>query len=71
MNFQPRDSHSSCLFKFNHILKFLPNLKVGNVLLISKSIKKLLPTYSDGWFTFCFDIHKYQKNAITVGAINF
>ena len=43
MNFHPRDSHSSPLFKSNHILKFENDILIEDILLISVSINQLLP----------------------------
>ena len=86
MNFQSRDSHSSPLFKSNHILKLEDKILIENILFINKSLNNLLPPIP----SFCSDVHNYQtvsstsdkifkpsyrtdsfgKNSITIGAIN-
>ena len=43
MNFQSRDSHSSPLFKSNHILKLQDKIIIENILFINKSFNNLLP----------------------------
>ena len=85
MSFQPTDSHSSPLLKSYHILK-LEDKILENITFVNKSFNNLLPPILKRWFTFCFDVHKYQpvsstadklfkpsyrkKNSITIGAIN-
>ena len=46
MNFQPRDSHSSLVFKSNNVLKFEDKILIENLLLISKSINNLSPIFN-------------------------
>ena len=60
MNFQSRDSHSSPLFKSNHILKLEDKILIENILFINKSLSNLLPAIFKNWFTFCSDVHNYQ-----------
>ena len=60
MNFQSRDSHSSPLFKSNHILKLEDKILIENILFINKSLNNLLPPIFKNWFTFCSDVHNYQ-----------
>ena len=60
MNFQSRDSHSSPLFKFNHILKLKDKMLIENIPFINKSLNNLLPPIFKNWFTFCSDVHNYQ-----------
>ena len=43
MNFQSIDSHSSPLFKSNHILKLQDKIIIENILFINKSFNNLLP----------------------------
>ena len=50
---QSRDSHSSPLFRSNHIL------------FISKSFNNLLPPIFKSWFTFCSDVHNYHTVSST------
>ena len=67
MNFQSRDSHSSPLFKFNHILKLEDKILVENII-INKSFNNLLPIFKS-WFTFCLDVHNYQAVSSTADKI--
>ena len=69
MNFQSRDSHSSPLFRFNHILKLEDKILKEHILFIDKSFNKLLPPIFKSWFTFCFDVHSYQTVSSTAGKI--
>ena len=66
MNFQPRDSHSSPLFKSNHILKLEDKILIENILFINKSLNNLLPQIFKSWFTFCSDVHNYQTVSSTL-----
>ena len=43
MNFQSRDSHSSPLFRSNHILKLEDKILIENIIFISKSFNNLPP----------------------------
>ena len=43
MDPQSRDSHSSPLFKSNHILKLKDKILIENILFINKSCNNLLP----------------------------
>ena len=61
MNFQSRDSQSSPLFQFNHIIKFEDKIHVEDILLTSKSINNLLPPIFNDWFTLYADIRNYGK----------
>ena len=60
MNFQSRDSHSSLLFRSNHILKLEGKILIENILFISKSFNKLLPPIFISWFSFCSNVHNYH-----------
>ena len=60
MNFQSRDSHSSPLFKSNHILKLEDKILIENILFINKSFNNLLTPIFKSWFIFCSDVHNYQ-----------
>ena len=63
MNFQSRDSHSSPLFKSNHILK--DKVLIENILFINKSFNNLLPPIFKNWFIFCSNVHNYQTVSST------
>ena len=65
MNFQSRDSHSSLLFKANHILKLEDKILIEKVLYINKSFNNLLPPIFKSWLTFCSEIHNYQTISST------
>ena len=65
MNFHSRDSHSSPLFKSNHILKLEDKILIENILFINKSLNNLLPPIFKNWFTFCSDVHNYQTVSST------
>ena len=69
MNFQSRDSHSSPLFKFNHILKLEDKILIENILFINKSFNNLLPLIFKSWFTVCSDAHNYQTVSSTADKI--
>ena len=69
MNFQSRDSHSSPLFKSNHILKLEDKILIENILFTTKSCNNLLPLIFKRWFTFCSDVHNYQTVSSTADKI--
>ena len=69
MNFQCRDSHSSPLFKSNHILKLEDKILIDNILFINKSFNNLLPPINKSWFTFCSDVHNYLTFSSTADKI--
>ena len=69
MNFQSRDSHSSLLFKSNHILKLEDKILIGIILFISKSFTNRLPPIFKSWFTFCSDVQNYQTASSTADKI--
>ena len=69
MNFQSRDSHSSLLFKSNHILKLEDKIVIENILFINKSFNNLLPPIFKSWFTFCSEVHNYQTISSTADKI--
>ena len=70
MNCQSRDSHSSALFKSNHILKLEEKILIENILFITKSFNNLLPPIFKSWFIFCSDVHNYQTVSSTVNKIS-
>ena len=59
INNQPRNSHSSLLFKKSNILKFEDKILINNIIFISKSINNL-QHFVHLLFIFCSDIHKYD-----------
>ena len=62
MNYQPRNSHTSPLFRKVAVLKFKDKINVENISIISKSINKLLPSLFNNWFVFSSDTHKYNTS---------
>ena len=80
VSFQPRDCHSSPLFKRQNLLKFEDKIKLENVLLVSKYLNNILPSIFDNWFTlFLICIITTQvnywnrhseQNSITIRAVN-
>ena len=61
ITFQSRNCHSSPLFSKLKLLKFNDKVHLENVLLISKFINSLLPPVFNNWFTFCSNVHNYEK----------
>ena len=62
INFQPRNSQSSPLFKNSSILKFSDKVNLENTLFVSKSINNLLPSLFNNWFLFSSDQHNYETS---------
>ena len=69
MNFESRDSHSSLLFKSNHIRKLEDKILIHNILFINKSFNNLLPPIFKSWFTFCSEVRNYQTISSTADKI--
>ena len=68
INFQPRNSHTSPLFKQNFIIKFQDKICLENVLFVSKSlINNLTPSVFSTWFSFSSDQHNYETSSSTKG----
>ena len=59
MNYQPRNSYTSPLFRKATVLKFKDKI---NFKFISKSINNLLPSLFKNWFVFSFDTRKYNTS---------
>ena len=55
INFQPRNSHSSPLFKKSLILKFSDKVTSENTLFVSKCVNNLLPSLFNDCFLFSSD----------------
>ena len=60
INSQPKNSHSSPLFKQNNILKSEDKILIEGIIFVSKSINNLLPPIFKNWFIFCSEIHNYN-----------
>ena len=67
INFQPRNFHTSPLFKQNSILKFQDKICLENILFISKSLNNLSPSVFNTWFSFSSDQHNYETSSSTKG----
>ena len=67
ISFQPRDFHSSPLFKRHDLLKFKDRIQLENVLLVSKYFNNFLPLIFDNWLTVWSDIHNYNASVSSTG----
>ena len=80
INFQPRNSHTSPLFKQNFILKFQDKICLENILFVSKSLNNLTPSVFSAWFSFSsnstqsnptklfYKTNRHGKYSVTVSA---
>ena len=70
MNFRSREYHTSPLFKSNHFLKLgRQNTYNREYIFINRSFNNLLPSIFKSWFTFCSDVHNYQRVSSTTDKI--
>ena len=69
VSFQPKDCHSSPLFKKQSLLKFEDRIQLENVLLVSKYFNNILPSIFHKWFTLCSDIHHYNTAASSTSTL--
>ena len=67
VNLQPRNFHTSPLFKQNSILKFQDKICIENILFVSKSLNNLSPSIFNTWFSFSSDQHNYETSSSTQG----
>ena len=67
INLQPRNFHTSPLFKQNSILKFQDKICLENILFISKTLNNLSPSVFNTWFSFSSDRHNYETSSSTQG----
>ena len=67
INFQPRNFHTSHLFKQNSILKFQDKICLENILFVSKSLNNLSPSIFNTWFSFSSDQHNYETSSSAQG----
>ena len=65
INFQPRNSHTSPLFKQNFMLKFQDKVFLENILFVSKSLNNLSPSIFNTWFSLSSDQHHYETSSST------
>ena len=67
LNFQPRNFHTSPLFKQNSILHIQDKISLENILFISKSLNNLTLSVFNAWFSFSSDQHNYETLSSTQG----
>ena len=67
INSQPRNSHTSPLFKQTFILKFQDKICLENILFVSKSLNNLSPSIFSTWFSFPSDQCNYETSSSTQG----
>ena len=67
INFQPRNFHTSPLFKQNFILKFQYKICLENILFVSKLLNNWTPSIFSTWFSFSSEQHNYQTSSSTQG----
>ena len=65
MSFQPRNAHTSPLFKRSSILKFQDKIYVENILFVSKSLNNSSAPVFNTWFSFSSDHHNYETSSST------
>ena len=66
-NFQPRNSHTSPLFKQSSILKLQDKICLENILFVSKPLNNSSPSVFNAWFTFSSDQHNYETSSSKQG----
>ena len=73
INFQPRNSHTSHLFKQSFILKFHDKICLEDILFVSESLNDLSVSVFNTWFSFSSDQHSYETSYSTQGStsLNF
>ena len=67
INFQPRNFHTSPIFKQNLILKFQDKIFLESILFASKSFSSLSPSIFNAWFRFSSDQHNYETSSSMQG----
>ena len=69
INFQPRNSHISPLFKQNSISKFQDKTCLENILFVSKSLNDLTLSVFSTWFSFSSAQNNSESSSSTQGNI--
>ena len=69
INFEPRISHTSPLFKQSSILKLQDEIWLENILFVSKSLNNLSPSAFNKCFSFSSDQHNYETSSSTRGKL--
>ena len=67
ISFQPRNFHTSPLFKQNSILKFQDKICLENILFVSKCLNNRSPSIFNMWFSFSSNQHNYETSSSTQG----
>ena len=67
INLQPRNSHTSPLFKQSSILKFQYKIYLENILFVSKYLSNLSPSVFNTWFSFSSEISITMTSSSTQG----
>ena len=62
INFQPRNFHTSPLFKQNSNLKFQDKICFENILFITKTLNNLSPSVFNAWFSSSSDQHEISSS---------
>ena len=70
MNFKDQLFHSSLLFSSNNILKFCDKITLENILFISKSINRQVPSIFNDWFTLSGNLHRYETCCSATNHLN-
>ena len=65
INSQPRNFHTSPIFKQNSRLKFQDKICLENILFISNSLNNLSPSVFNTWFNYSSDQHSYETSSST------
>ena len=67
INIQPRNFHTTPLFKQNSILKFQDNVCSENIWFVNESLNNLSPSVYNTWFSFSSDQHNYETSSFSQG----
>ena len=67
INFQPKNPHTSLLFKQSSILKFKDKICLENILFVRKSLHNLTLAVFNTWFSFSSDQHNYETSSSALG----
>ena len=70
MNFTDQLFHSSLLFPSNNILKFGDKITLENIISVSKSINRHVPSAFNYWFTFSEKLHWNEKCWLVTNHLN-
>ena len=70
MNFKNQLFHSSPLFSPNNIMKFGGKITLVNILFVSKSISRQVPSIFYDWFTFSGNLHRYETCWSVINHLN-